>query len=273
MGPTGKGWGERHSAPRAGPRRPPSSGNGISYHGGPVMSAAPANVYFIWYGNWLSNSAQSILPDLINGMNATPYYNMNTTYYDGANAHIPNAVGMAGSTSDSYSQGAAIGDASVRSIVSSAISSGRLPNDGNGVYFVLTSSDVNETSGFCTQYCGWHSHASVLGKDIKYAFIGNPDRCPGACSAQTSSPNGNPGADAMASIISHELSETVTDPDLNAWYDSQGAEDGDKCAWTFGAVYPAGGGGYANVRLNSRDFLLQELWVNASGGYCGLSVR
>jgi hypothetical protein len=39
----------------------------------------------------------------------------------------------------------------VEAVVSGAISSGALPADANGVYFVLTSSDVNETSGFCTQ--------------------------------------------------------------------------------------------------------------------------
>ena len=29
----------------------------------------------------------------------------------------------------------------------------------------------------------------------------------------------------------HELEEAVTDPDLNAWYDSAGYEADDKCAW------------------------------------------
>ena len=42
------------------------TGNGIEYHGGPVMQG-PHNVYFIWYGNFSGNSALSILCDLING--------------------------------------------------------------------------------------------------------------------------------------------------------------------------------------------------------------
>jgi hypothetical protein len=50
---------------------------------------------------------------------------------------------------------------------------GALPKDTNGVYFVLTSADVNETSGFRTQYCGWHARGTIAGSDIKYAFIGN----------------------------------------------------------------------------------------------------
>lgn len=37
------------------------TGNGIEYHGGPVM-LGPHNVYFIWYGNFSGNPALTILP-------------------------------------------------------------------------------------------------------------------------------------------------------------------------------------------------------------------
>ena len=88
-----------------------------------------------------------------------------------------NLVNLNGQTTDNYSQGTALSDAGVQAVVSAAISSGALgPADPKGVYFVLTSADVNETSGFCTQYCGWHTHGTISGTDIKYAFIGNPDR-------------------------------------------------------------------------------------------------
>ena len=157
-----------------------------------------------------------------------------------------------------------------QAVVADAISSHALPLDTNGVYFVLTSADVNETSGFCTQYCGWHTHGTISGSDIKYSFVGNPDRCPSACEAQLTGPNGNAGADGMASIIAHELEEAVTDPDLNAWYDHRGYENADKCAWTFGSTYTANGA-YANMQLGSRNYLIQQQWVNASGGFCALS--
>jgi len=74
----------------------------------------------------------------------------------------------------------------------------------------------------------------------------------------------------MASIIAHELEEAVTDPDLNAWYDRRGAENADKCAWTFGSEYPASGA-LANMKLGTRDYLIQQNWVNASGGFCAKS--
>jgi hypothetical protein len=244
--------------------------NGINYHGGPLILGT-TNVYIIWYGNWSENSATTILPNFLQNIGGSSYYSINTTYYDGTNRHVSNSVAYyATSSTDNYSHGAALSDSAVQAVVSGAINSGKLPKDTNGVYFVLTSSDVNETSGFCTQYCGWHTHGTISGSDIKYSFVGNPDRCPSACTAQTTSPNGNAGADGMASVIAHELEEAVTDPDLNAWYDRRGYENADKCAWNFGATYKASNGSKANMNLGGDDYLIQQNWVNASGGYCAL---
>lgn len=248
----------------------PQRGNGITYHGGPLILGA-TKVYYIWYGNWAGNSATTILPDFAANIGGSPYYNINTTYYDGANNHVLNAVVYSGSTVDNYSRGTSLSDSAIQGVVSDAITSGRLPKDTNAVYFVLTSADVTASSGFCTQYCGWHTHGTISGSDIKYSFVGNPDRCPSACEAQTTGPNGNAGADGMASIIAHELEEAVTDPDLNAWYDSRGAENADKCAWTFGTTQMASNGSQYNVTLGSRSYLIQQNWVNASGGYCSMS--
>src|SRR5206468_2714953 len=149
--------------------------------------------------------------------------------------------------------------------------SGALPSDTKGVYFVLTASDVNETSGLCTQYCGWHTNDSIGGADIKYALIGNAGRCLSSCADQSVGPNGDAGADGSASILAHELEETATDPDLNAWYDSRGEENADKCAWTFGSTSTASNGALYNMTLGGSKYLIQRNWVNASGGYCAVS--
>jgi hypothetical protein len=241
----------------------PKRGNGITYHGGPVILGT-TNIHFIYYGNWTSTQ-RSILDNLASSIGGSPYFNINTTYYNGSNTHVSNSVHYAGSVNDNLSHGTALSDSAIQAIVAA-----QNPTDTNGVYFVLTDATVNETSGFCTQYCGWHTHASIGGRDIKYAFIGNPARCPSACSAQSNGPNGDVGADGAASIISHELEEAVTDPDLNAWYDSRGEENADKCAWTFGSTYTANGA-MANMNLGGRDYLIQQNWVNASGGFCAKS--
>lgn len=244
--------------------------NGINYNNGPVMTASTGvNAYVIWYGTW-TTTQKSIVSDFFSNVGGSPYYNINTTYFDKSGAKIANKVTLAGQTDDAYSVGSSnLSDANILTITSNAINNGKLAKDTNGVYFVLTSSDVTK-SGFLTSYCGWHTYASIGGSNIKYSFVGNPGTS-SACAAQTaSSPNGDVGVDAAISVIAHELVEAATDPNLNAWYDSRGYENADKCAWTFGTTYSAANGSKANMKLGTRDFLIQQNWLNANGGLCTL---
>jgi len=237
----------------------------ITYHGGPVMGTP--TVYFIWYGNWNqsngsdTSSGQAILRDFVYGLNNSNYYKINTSY--GAPTGLVNS--NAAEVTDNYSQGARLTDSGVQAVVSRAISSGTLgtPNP-NGIYFVLTSSDVAERSGFCTKYCGWHTAGTISGTNIKYSFVGNSSRCLSACAAQTTGPNGNPGVDGMVSVLAHELEEANTDPNPTSGYaDSGGAENGDKCAWTFGANLLGPVNAQYNMTLpglsvSSRNYLVQR---------------
>lgn len=269
--PSGKGWGEGQAFSKPDNNAKPGGGgtsNGINYHGGPLILGT-THVYYIWYGNsgWPTSSANSILTNLAQNIGGSPYFNINTTYYDGSNTHVTNAVSYNGSTSHSETYGTSLSDNQIEQIVADTN-----PTDTNAVYFVLTGPDVTASSGFCTSYCGWHTHATIGGRDIKYAFIGDAaSQCPSSCTAQTTSPNGDVGADGMASVLSHELEEAVSDPDLNAWYDRRGQENADKCAWTFGTEYTVSNGSKANMRLGSLDYLIQRNWVNAGGGYCALN--
>ena len=121
--PTGKGWGER-PAPGPGPGQGAGQGqgqpqgqgkpshlggsNGIDYHGGPLILGG-TNIYYIWYGNWSGNNADSILTTLAQGIGGSGYFNINTTYYDGSNRHVSNSVTYKSATSDNYSHGTALG--------------------------------------------------------------------------------------------------------------------------------------------------------------------
>jgi hypothetical protein len=241
---------------------------GILYHGGPIMLGGQ-DVYLVWYGGWTGDPATGILEDLVQAIGGSRYYNINTTYFDRAGHHVTNAVYYGGSVTDAYSHGKTLSDTDVLDVVDGAIAAGKLPDDPDAVYFVLASADVNESSGFCTQYCAWHWNDAA---DRKIGFVGDADRCPSACEAQTaSSPNGDPGADAMASSLSHELEEAATDPLGNAWYDRRGEENADKCAWTYGTTYRAANGSFANMHLGSRDYLIQQNWLNVGAGKCVLS--
>ena len=255
-----------------------TTGNGIDYHGGPVM-IDPHNIYLIWYGNWNGNTATAILPDFINGLGGSSYFNTNVTYGDnriGTPNGIANTVTLAGQLFDNYSQGTALGTTGVQAVVNNALNAGSLPSDTNGIYLVLTSQDVTE-GNFCVTYCGYHTDRIINGKDIKYGFIGNPaTQCNSThngprCSLHGVTPNDNEGADAMANVMAHEINETVTDPDLNAWFsDSSGGEVGDLCNFTFGNPFLVPNAALANITLNGRNFLIQENWVNDSKGFCAM---
>jgi hypothetical protein len=85
------------------------------------------------------------------------------------------------------------------------------------------------------------------------------DTVPAACDAGYH-PNGN-DADATINVTSHEHNETITDEQGNAWYDHAGYEDGDKCAWKFGAV-----SGSSNQTINGHHYILQLEYSNADRG-------
>jgi hypothetical protein len=236
----------------------------IINHGGPVMGTP--TVYLIWYGNWNQGNGsdtpagQTLVRDFLYGVSNSPYFQINSTY-NGPSGFV--SVGA--ETTDTGSLGTHLSDSSIRTLVTNAITSGKLSLDANGVYFVLTSSNIAKT-GFCSQYCGWHTYTTVQNTTVKYSFVGNANRCLNSCAAQTISPNGNAGVDGMLSVVAHELEEATTDPQLNAWYDSSGAENADKCAWTFGGsgsqtLLPSGA--YYNMTLpavstTSRNYLIQR---------------
>jgi phosphate-induced protein 1 len=258
--------------------------NGITYNGGPIIDDANGvNVYYIWYGDWSKDKdAQTILTDFIKHFGDSPYVNINTTYYDyevgpnGTNVvkdRVVTGVHYMGSTNDYYSQGVNLTDDGLGLVIQNAVADGRLPLDHNGVYFVLTSADVTETSGFCTVYCAFHGFqpAGALGNLIG-AFVGNGEaQCPSVCSAEVlQTPNNNVGADGMVNGIAHELEESVTDPLGTGWVNSDGSENEDICSGTYGKTYALPNGSYANMKLGKRQYLIQQNWVNAKGGYCAL---
>jgi hypothetical protein len=270
--PTGKGYGELDLDAMSKPGlaaavKGAATGN-LTNHGGPVMTAAK-KIYYIWYGTW-DAASKNVLTNFGQNIGGSPYFNINTTYTNTAGTKLLNSVTLAGSSIDTGSLGTRLSDANIQSIVSSQITSGKLPLDANGIYFVLTDKNTTATSGFCTQYCGWHTNATISGQAIKYSFVGNPEtQCPTGCGANSPSPNGTPGADAMASVLAHELEETATDPLGNAWYaSSDGQENGDKCNFNFGTTSTASNGAKYNQTFGTLKYLIQQNWLIASTQKC-----
>lgn len=103
----------------------------------------------------------------------------------------------------------------------------------NGVHLVLTASNAQAT--------------------IKYAFTGDASTDLSKCAPQVSnSPNGNPAADAMVSVIAHEFVKAVSDPTGTSWYDQAEFENADKCAWTYGKASKTTNGSFTNMTLGQR---------------------
>jgi hypothetical protein len=113
-------------------------------------------------------------------------------------------------------------------------------------------------------YCAWHSWGTINGTPIQFAFFFNLDGDPG-CDPGGSSGGHSQGLAALGNVSGHELSEALTDPRGDGWYDNSGAENADKCAWTFGSSL---------VHFsNGSDWKIQGNWSNAvytnGGSYLG----
>jgi hypothetical protein len=127
-------------------------------------------------------------------------------------------------------------------------------------------------------YCAYHNQAtsSAIYANMPYPVYlsktgftcGTDVNFPGVIE----SPNGNPDADTEISPTSHEISESITDPDtVTGWYDSSGFENGDECAYIFGQTQGSAGHLYNQV-INGLHFLTQEEFSNRdfaiTGGGC-----
>ena len=253
--------------------------------GSPVITEP--NVYVIWYGGWDrqscnpvtgSNSAASIIGDLATNLGDSPWNNINASYYQiikGERTYVSPSIDYLGCALDSGSLGLSLDYASgpqVGDVVKHALSSNLLPSDPNGVYMVLTNSNV-EVNGFQTLFCGYHSVALNGSEKIPYGFVGDPSANMNICVSQPlRSPNENPSADAMANVFAHELIEPISDPYLNAWFDQSGLEGADKCAWKYGEVVKGANGAFSNMTLGRRNYLIQ-MNVPAHSNKCLNSIE
>jgi hypothetical protein len=177
--------------------------------------------------------------------------NNNTQYYQGSTSkkYIQNSGQLAGSfvdtsaypasgCNDPATPGNCITDAQLQTEIERVMTLKGWSGGLGKMFLVFTSSGEGSCMGGAqcayTTYCAYHgfftnsSAQTVIYSNEPY---GNTSVCqkPG-----TPSPNGNPAADAASSVATHELTEAITDPLLNAWYDAALNEIGDLCAYQYG---------------------------------------
>jgi hypothetical protein len=64
-------------------------------------------------------------------------------------------------------QGSKLSDAQLFAVVTCLLDKGRVEYGLETLYMVVTASEVSLTSGFCSQYCGWHDHGTWNNKNVR----------------------------------------------------------------------------------------------------------
>jgi hypothetical protein len=188
--------------------------------------------------------------------------------------------------SDNSSYNACVDDAQLRTEIAHVVSTHSLTTDLNHIYAIFLPkgvescfySDATIPSGqnnACTindtptaAYCAYHSSFGSGGNAIYAAMPFPVYQSPTGftCSSDRGSrgpetPNNNVPADTVISTLSHEESESITDPNGNAWFASDGNENGDLCAYIYGNVAGTAGHLY-NQTINGHHYLTQEEFSN-----------
>lgn len=221
-------WARGHQPPASAGSNPD-----MTWHGGPILPTSKTSAIF-WGTSW-SNS--TFVKDKITGLDSWykgvggSAYGATTDEYTGPNGtRVSDSVTYLGHHVDlTPAPTHAPKTSTILTEVCKVIPATQLAN--NGFYAVYIDAP-RKSAG----YCAWHSAASCGGVPVQFAFFFNLDGDAG-CDPQSNVAGESQGLAALANVTGHELSETRTDPRLNAWYDASGAENADKCAWSFGGPF------------------------------------
>jgi hypothetical protein len=218
---------------------------GFSYHGGPVVKFPQVYASY-WGSSWLGSAANleraARLSQFLTDMCASKYMNVLSQY--GASSGAGTACMMRSNFVSNVPSN--LTGADLRNTLQACINANVIPEpNGNTcvVIFLANEVAVNDTADGI-QMCepsndnafGFHTYfTTTAGHPCFFAVV------PGLTNAcLTESCPGNDGGCSLhlaetqearqTQVTSHEFAEMITDPELNAWWDSNtGAENGDIC--------------------------------------------
>jgi hypothetical protein len=235
----------------------------LTYHGGDVINVAKV-VCIFWGPTWASggsdNSRATTIQAFRNQLGTSSHYSMLTQYYDSAYIQTSNLAGSQPDwfdTTNPLPSNGNVTDSTVQAEVKryvaahgtnySTVYEVFLPKYVPGTSTLVYSSDGSSTScgGPGLAYCAYHSSYYNGSNYVKYSIEPYPS-CSG-CQV-----SGWTVVQNMTHFMVHETREAVTDARGSAWYDANGYEADDKCAWT--GLFISNGYGY------------QPEWSNAAGG-------
>jgi serine protease len=231
------------------PHGTPALGSGnLINHGGPVENAPRVFIDF-WHWGSDPSGERAYLDSFLGSIGGTSWLSTVAQYGGGWTGNL-----LAGTWSDSATIPSHPTDSQIQAEAGAAISHFGTGTSVN-VEIVVATPTGHSTSGFGTQWCAYHGAVSAH-HNVTYTNL--PYMTDAGASCGENSVNGGSGGtlDGVSIVEGHELAETITDPLLNAWYDSAGYEIGDKCAWI----------NLANITTSGGRFAMQPLWSNSARG-------
>lgn len=226
----------------------------MTYHKGGVLLANKTEAIF-WGSSWGTYTG-----DILNGIDSffagfgySNYAGITTQYYQIAGGS-QQYIGAGSSYYGHYIDGTTAPSGALstsQAIAEACRATGNNP-DPNALYFVYT-----DTTAGNVNYCAYHTWGSCGSKPIQVAYMPNITGVAGCDPGNLYGVSGSQGLRALANVTAHEFEEGITDPRGSAWYDRQGSEIGDKCAWLFSGPV---------TLSNGTVWQLQEEWSNAVTG-------
>ena len=171
-------------------------------------------------------------------------------------------------------------DGQLRAEVKKVVEAHGLPQDLNHEYFLFTAPNVESCFESPGYYCSANSsspfycayHGAIGGSKGPIVWSNDPYVLNKLCDEPSQHPNGSSDS-ALLGGLSHEHSESITDPELNAWFNENGEEIGDICRTfepesEFGEIlgFAPDGSPYNQV-IHKHRYWYQQEWSN-EGNAC-----
>jgi hypothetical protein len=255
------------------PNRPFGSSSNLSYHGGTGgvgVETGADKVYLVYWGSQWNNNDPSgeaaIEQSFFNNVGGSSWNNSVTQYCEGvaSGTIFCNGAGTAATNPTGVLAGvwfdnsaAAPSRPSQSQLAAEAVSAaahfGNTSATANTTaQYVINTATGNNSSGFGTRYCAWHSSTSSSYGNVAYTNMPYITDAGASCGANFNGLGQNAG---ITIVGGHEFAETETDIfPSGGWLDGNGSENGDKCAWNSAT---------SNQPLNGATFPVQPLWSNA----------
>lgn len=241
----------------------------MTYHGGPVIHSA--KVYLIGWlptgTHWEAGGSdrddlyvEQLFSGFFQGIAPTPHYAIATQYPDQTGSGPANSVALSGQALYTAPfPRVPVMPADVTTAIAQVQSQMGWSSCADCIFFLDLPFNVQAAfEDDDTGFCGYHSFFQGPSGQTFFA-LQSTGNCPQNDFLTIPHPN-SVFVDQTTDTTAHELFETVTDPMLNAWFETNiSGEIADKCVSRYAPQNPDG----SNLVFSSGKFVVQQEWSNA----------